>query len=93
MAETKDMLQEDYGMPVNKTTTRNPQANAILERIHQTIGNMMRTNQTVQVSISYDPHLYDTLLGDQQPDGSWGYPPGGSRFSNTYTTAATATCD
>ena len=30
-------------MPVNKTTTQNPQANAILERIHQTIGNMVRT--------------------------------------------------
>ena len=43
MAETKDMLKEDYGVHVNKTTTRNPQANAILERIHQTIGNMIRT--------------------------------------------------
>ena len=45
MAETQDMLQEDYGIPVNKITPRNPQANAILERIHQTIGNMIRTTR------------------------------------------------
>ena len=43
MAEVKQMLQEDYGCRVNQITTRNPQANAILERIHQTIGNMVRT--------------------------------------------------
>ena len=43
MAETKDMLREDYGVQVNRITTRNPQANAIVERIHQTIGNMIRT--------------------------------------------------
>ena len=43
MAELHDMLQNDYGCAVNRTTTRNPQANAIVERVHQTIGNMIRT--------------------------------------------------
>ena len=43
MAELHDMLQNDYGCTVNRTTTRNPQANAIVERVHQTIGNMIRT--------------------------------------------------
>ena len=43
MAEVHDMLRYDYGCTVNKITTRNPQANAIVERVHQTIGNMIRT--------------------------------------------------
>jgi hypothetical protein len=43
MAELKETLEEEYGVTVNKITTRNPQANAIIERIHQTIGNMIRT--------------------------------------------------
>ena len=43
MAEVTEMLQEDYGVQVNRTTTRNPQANSIVERVHQTIGNMIRT--------------------------------------------------
>ena len=43
MAEVTEMLQEDYGIQVNRITTRNPQANSIVERVHQTIGNMIRT--------------------------------------------------
>ena len=56
MAEVKQMLQEDYGCNVNQITTRNPQANAILERIHQTIGNMVRTTQ-----------LHSTEVDEQDP--------------------------
>ena len=33
-----------YGIKPKPTTVKNPQANAILERIHQVIGNMVRTN-------------------------------------------------
>ena len=36
---------------------------------------------------SFAPHMYDSLLGDQQQDGSWSYPTGGSRYSSTYPTA------
>ena len=43
MAEVHEMLTNDYGCDVNRITTRNPQANAIVERVHQTIGNMIRT--------------------------------------------------
>ena len=43
MAEVHDMLTNEYGCDVNRITTRNPQANAIVERVHQTIGNMIRT--------------------------------------------------
>ena len=36
---------EEYGINKSTITTRNPQANAILERAHQTIGNIIRTFQ------------------------------------------------
>jgi hypothetical protein len=37
------MVSNDYGIKRKPTTVRNPQANTILERIHQTIGNIIRT--------------------------------------------------
>ena len=37
------MCQNDYGLKKKPITTRNPQSNAIIERIHQTIGNIIRT--------------------------------------------------
>ena len=43
LAEFKEMIKEEYDFKVKGITVRNPQANAILERIHQTIGNMVRT--------------------------------------------------
>ena len=42
-AELCQMIKNDYGVKVKPITTRNPQANAIVERVHQTIGNMNRT--------------------------------------------------
>ena len=43
MADFAEMIENDYGIKRRGTTVRNPQANAILERIHQTIGNIIRT--------------------------------------------------
>ena len=43
MGEFKKMIQNDYGITPKVITARNPQANAIIERIHQTIGNTLRT--------------------------------------------------
>ena len=37
------MIENDYDVKVKPITTRNPQANAIVERVHQTIGNIIRT--------------------------------------------------
>ena len=37
MAEFAQMIQKDYGIKKKGITTRNPQANAIVERIHQTL--------------------------------------------------------
>ena len=39
----KHMLVHDYGIKRKPITVRNPQANAIVERIHQVIANMVRT--------------------------------------------------
>ena len=37
------MVKNDYGIKRKGTAARNPQANAIIERVHQTIGNIIRT--------------------------------------------------
>jgi voltage-gated potassium channel Kch len=47
MAEFATMVKHDYGITVKAITTRNPQANAILERIHATLGNIIRTHQVL----------------------------------------------
>jgi transposase InsO family protein len=39
----KQMLTEDYGIKKKPITVRNPQANSIIERVHQTIANLIRT--------------------------------------------------
>jgi hypothetical protein len=54
MGEFARMCLEDYGLKRKPITTRNPQANAIVERVHQTVGNMIRTLQ-VQNSDEPDP--------------------------------------
>ena len=43
MAEFTKMIVDEYGIKKKPITKRNPQANAIVERVHQTIGNMIRT--------------------------------------------------
>ena len=63
MAEVKQMFQEEYGCNVNQITTKNPQANAILERIHQTIGNMIRTYQLPTREDVDEEDPFSELLG------------------------------
>ena len=43
MAEVINTLRDDYGITRKPITTHNPQANAMVERAHQTLGNMLRT--------------------------------------------------
>ena len=45
MAEFSEMIKTDYGITRKPITARNPQANSVLERIHQTLGNILRTYQ------------------------------------------------
>jgi hypothetical protein len=42
MAEFAEMIEKDYGIKRKGTTLRNPQVNAIIERVHQTIGNIIQ---------------------------------------------------
>ena len=37
------MMANDYGILYSSISVRNPQANAIVERVHQTIGNIICT--------------------------------------------------
>ena len=43
MAEFSKMCQNSYGLKRKPITTSNPQSNLIIEQIHQTIGNIIRT--------------------------------------------------
>ena len=45
MGEFTRMIKEDYGIKKTPITARNPQANSIIERVHQTIGQMLRTHE------------------------------------------------
>ena len=45
MGEVKRMIHDDYGIIRKPITTRNPQANAMVERAHGTIHNMIRSQQ------------------------------------------------
>ena len=54
MAELAKMCHNDYGLKRKPITTRNPQSNATIERIHQTIGNIIRTFDVSNI-VNNDP--------------------------------------
>jgi hypothetical protein len=49
-------MLNDYGVKKKPITTRNPQANKIVERVHQTIGNIFQTFE-----------LHDNYLDEEDP--------------------------
>jgi len=51
------MVSGDYGIKRRPITVRNPQANSMIERIHQTMGNMIRTFE-----LHNDPEITDEAL-------------------------------
>ena len=53
-AEFSKMCQNDYVLNRKPITTRNPQSNAIIKRIHQTIGNIIRTFDVSNI-VNNDP--------------------------------------
>ena len=56
------MLEADYDAKIKRITKRNPQSNAILERVHLTIGNMLRTFQVPDLDLDEkDP--WSRILG------------------------------
>ena len=56
MAEVTKMIKNDYGIKKRPITVRNPQANSIIERVHQTISNIIRTFA-----------IYDTTVDMEDP--------------------------
>jgi len=54
MGDFAKMIKEDYGITRRGTTVRNPQANSILERIHQTLGNIVRTFEPQDLDMDSD---------------------------------------
>ena len=40
---SQDLIKNEYGIKTKQTTVKNPQANSVLERIHQVLLNMLRT--------------------------------------------------
>ena len=61
LAEFRNMITDDYGIRVKSITSRNPQANSILERVHQTIGNILRTFK-IQDMVLDDNNPWDGIL-------------------------------
>ena len=62
MAEFAEMIKNDYGLEKRGATKRNPQANAIIERIHQTIGNIIRTFQAQDNPYLDEENPWDGIL-------------------------------
>ena len=54
MAEFFKMCHNDYGLKRKPITTRNPQSNVIIERIHQNMGNIIRTFDVSNI-VNNDP--------------------------------------
>jgi hypothetical protein len=56
-----ETLCDSYGIKHKPTTIKNPQANAICERIHQVLGTMMCTSE-LDMADSVEPADIDTFI-------------------------------
>jgi hypothetical protein len=56
-----ETLWDSYGIKHKPTTIKNPQANAIYERVHQVLGTMMCTSE-LDMADSVDPDDIDTFI-------------------------------
>jgi hypothetical protein len=56
-----ETLCNSYGIKRKPTTIKNPQANAICERVHQVLGTMMRTSE-LDMADSVHPAVIDTFI-------------------------------
>ena len=61
LAKFREMIINDYGITLSPITSRNPQANAILQRMHQTIGNILCTFKA-QNMVMDDKNPWDSIL-------------------------------
>ena len=51
LAKFKTMMANDYRILCNSISIRNPQAKAIVERVHQTTGNITRTFRIQEINL------------------------------------------
>ena len=62
----KNMIQRDYGIKHKPITVRNPEANAVVERVHQVLANMARTfeleNKYLDATDPLERHLKSSFL-------------------------------
>ena len=61
LAEFKTMIQANYSIKVKPITSRNPQDNSVLERVHQIIGNIIHTFNAQKI-VSDDENPWDGIL-------------------------------
>ena len=61
MGEFLRMCHNDYGIKTKPITTRNPQANSIIERVHKTIGDMIRSAQPQELGDDVEDPLEGVL--------------------------------
>ena len=61
MGEFAEMIKHDYGIKKRPATVRNPQSNSVLERIHATVGNMVRTFQVNELELD-EENPWDGIL-------------------------------
>ena len=62
------MIINKYGITVKLITFKNPQANAILERVHQTISNILLCTFKVQNMVLDDNNPSDSILASAMFD-------------------------
>ena len=61
LAELKTMMANDCRKLCNSISVRNPQVNAIMERVHQTIGNIIRTYAIQEIDLD-NKNLWEGIL-------------------------------
>jgi transposase InsO family protein len=61
-AEVSAALDKEFGIKRKLITTRNPQSNSIIERIHQVVGDMIRTRDIQDKSDLNPDFLWQGVL-------------------------------
>ena len=61
MSKVSQLIKNDYGIKKRPITARNPQVNAIIERVHQTIANIIRTFDLNNIEVE-EANPWDGIL-------------------------------
>ena len=61
LVKFREMIINDYSITVKPIISRNSQANVILERVHQTVGNILHTLKVKNMVLN-DKNPWDSIL-------------------------------